>query len=113
MLAGVIPRLVRAAAAVVDPVPPLAIGKIPVTPGLGDALNALSAAVDPRLTNMEGFTVIPVPPLEIGKVVIASSFLPISSKIVVIEFLFSPRAVANLFKVFNVEGALSTKFAIA
>ena len=66
--AAAAPNALLAAAADVAPVPPLVIGKVPVTPGLGDVANSDAALVDARLTRQEGLEVILVPPLVIGSV---------------------------------------------
>ena len=63
-----IPNAVFNALKDVTPVPPLAIGNVPVTPGRGEAANVLAAEVEPRFTNIDGLEVIPVPPLATGKV---------------------------------------------
>ena len=62
------PKAFLTPAAVVCPVPPFSIGKIPVTPGRGDACNGDVAVVLARFTNIEGAEVKPVPPLAIGNV---------------------------------------------
>jgi hypothetical protein len=49
-------------------VPPLAIGRTPVTPGRGLDCNTLAAVVDAKLTSIDGDVVKPVPPFEIGSV---------------------------------------------
>lgn len=62
------PNAVLAAAAEVAPVPPLAIGKVPVTPGLGLAVKIEVAVVDARFINIDGAAVKPVPPCETANV---------------------------------------------
>ena len=68
MLYTLTPNDVRAADALVAPVPPLANGNVPVTPGRGDAVNTPAALVDARFTNNDGLAVTPVPPLATGNV---------------------------------------------
>ena len=53
IFAGVIPRLLLALAAVVAPVPPFAIGRVPVTPGVTLAVPSnVAVEVDPRLVRI-------------------------------------------------------------
>lgn len=68
IFAGVIPKFVRACAAVVALVPPCAISNVPVTPGRGEALKTESALVLSKFTNKLGLDVIPVPPRAIDNV---------------------------------------------
>jgi hypothetical protein len=59
------------------PVPPLATGKVPVTPGRGDAAKTLAAAVVARFVNIDGFAVRPVPPCPTANVPVIGSVAPV------------------------------------